>query len=123
MRSRGFLIVLMLAAVIVAALYIVKTGGKSSIQTQVDQYIEAERDLTVVNLKTIENSVVAFVSSEGRTPADLRELQKFQPVATPNFDAWGREIRYERTSDSEFRLVSSGADGAFDTDDDIIREY
>ena len=123
MKSRGFMIVLVLAAVIVAALTIVKTGGKSVIKTQVDLYSGAKKDLTAVNLKTVENSVVSFMGSEGRTPADLRELQRFQPIATAYLDSWGREIRYERISDSGFRLTSAGADGAFDTDDDITLEY
>jgi hypothetical protein len=38
-------------------------------------------------------------------------------------DAWGRDIRYERRSDSTFRLISAGKDGLFDTADDIRVDY
>ena len=35
-------------------------------------------------------------------------------------DAWDRPLRYELVSGSP-RLTSAGADGAFDTDDDVVR--
>jgi len=38
-------------------------------------------------------------------------------------DAWGREIRYEKLSDSSFRLTSAGPDGQYETGDDIVKEY
>jgi hypothetical protein len=34
-------------------------------------------------------------------------------------DYWGRPLRYERISDTEFDLASDGADGVPDTSDDI----
>jgi hypothetical protein len=38
-------------------------------------------------------------------------------------DGWGKSIRYERLSDSSFRLISAGKDKTFDTEDDIVLDY
>lgn len=123
MKGRGLFIVLILAALIVVGIMFFRTGDKSVIETQVDAYTDAKKDLTVVNMKTVSNEVLSFMSSEGRAPVDFREMRKLQRIPTVYLDAWGREIRYEKLSDSNFRLTSSGPDGAFETDDDIEQEY
>ncbi len=123
MKIRGMLIVVVLALVIVYAVYFTKTGGKSNIKVMVDKYAEAKIDLTKVNLATLERIVADRMASDGQAPADLRELARFQPMAASYPDAWGRVIRYERLSDSSFRLTSAGPDGEFGTDDDIVKEY
>jgi hypothetical protein len=123
MKIRGLLIGVILALVVIYAVYFSKTGGKSNIKVMVDQYSEAKIDLTKVNLTTLERIIAERIASEGQVPADLKELQRFQPMAVAVLDAWGREIRYEKLSDSSFRLTSAGADGEFGTDDDILKEY
>jgi len=122
MKIRGLLIVVVLALVIVYAVYFTKTGGKSNIRGMVDQYAEAKADLTKVNLATLEKIIVERNAAEGRVPADIQELQRIRPMPPSTQDAWGREIRYERLSDSSFRLTSAGADGQFGTGDDIVKE-
>jgi hypothetical protein len=89
----------------------------------VDQYAEAKIDLTKVNLSTLERIIAERIASEGQAPADLKELQRFRPMAVSALDAWGREVRYEKLSDSSFRLISAGPDGEYGTGDDIAKEY
>ena len=123
MKFRGLLIVVILALVIIYAVYFSKTGGESNIKVMVDQYAEAKIDLTKVNLATLERIIAGQMGSEGQVPADLKELQRLQPMAVSAVDAWGREIRYEKLSDSSFRLTSAGPDGQYGTGDDIMKEY
>jgi hypothetical protein len=122
MKIRGFLIVVVLALIVVYAVYFTKTGGKSNIKVMVDKYAEAKVDLTKVDLATLERIIVEKTASDGQAPADLNELRRFQPALTSR-DAWGRLIRYEKLSDSSFRLTSAGPDGEFGTADDIVKEY
>lgn len=123
MKIRGMLVVVILALIIVYAVYFTKTGGKSNLKVMVDRYAEAKIDLTKVNLDTLGNIIAGRLGDEGRAPADLNELQRLQPMAASALDAWGRKIRYEKLSDSSFRLTSAGPDGEYGTGDDIVKEY
>ena len=123
MKIRGFLAVLLLVVVVAYFVYFARSGGKSNLRTEVDQFLRTKIELTKANLATLGSVIAGFVGSEGRTPADLTDLRRLQPVTTGLVDAWGREIKYERISDSDFRLTSAGPDGAFGTADDIRREY
>jgi hypothetical protein len=124
MKIRGFLIVLMMALVIVYFIYFAKTGGKSNIRTMVDTYAEAKIDLTKVNMEQLGRIILSRTGEEGQAPADLTELKRSQPgVGAGSLDAWGQALKYERLSDSGFRLISAGPDGAFGTADDIVKEF
>lgn len=123
MKIRGFLIVVVLALVVVYAVYFTKTGGKSNIKVMVDKYAEAKADLTKVDLESLAKIIVERNAAEGQVPADIKELQLVRPIPISTLDAWGREVRYEKLSDSSFRLTSAGADGKFGTGDDIVKEY
>ncbi len=123
MKIRGLLIVVILALIVVYAVYFTKTGGKANIEVMVDKYAEAKIDLTKVNLATLERIIAGQMGTEGQAPADLKELQRLQPMAASAVDAWGREIRYDKLSDSSFRLTSAGPDGEYGTGDDIVKEY
>ena len=70
MKFRGMLIVVILALVVVYAVYFSKTGDKSNIKVMVDQYAEAKIDLTKVNLPSLERIVAERIASEGQAPAD-----------------------------------------------------
>ncbi len=121
MKIRGLLIVVILALIVVYAVYFAKTGGKSNLKVMVDQYAEAKIDLTKVDMDTLERIISERMASDGQAPAALEELRRFHPAMSLR-DAWGREIRYERLSDSSFRLTSAGPDGEFGTADDIVKE-
>ncbi len=121
MKIRGLLIVVILALIVVYAVYFTKTGGKSNLKVMVDQYAEAKIDLTKVDMDTLERIISERMASDGQAPAALEELRRFHPAMSLR-DAWGREIRYERLSDSSFRLTSAGPDGEFGTADDIVKE-
>lgn len=124
MKTRGLFIVLIMALAIVYFIYFAKTGGKSNIRTVVDKYAEAKIDLTKVNMEQLGRIILSRTGEDGQAPADLGELQRSQPgLAEGMIDAWGRRIKYERLSDSNFRLTSAGPDGTFGTADDIIKDY
>lgn len=122
MKIRGFMIVMVLALWIVYFIYFAKTGGKTGLQTEIDALAESKVELTKVTLETLEKMIEGLLAQEDRLPADYREIRRFHPAASFR-DAWGREIQYERTSETSFRLASAGPDGAFDTADDLVREY
>jgi hypothetical protein len=123
MKIRGLFIGVILALIVVYAVYFSKTGGKSNLKVMVDKYAEAKIDLTKVNLATLERIIEERTAVEGQAPADLKELQRSQPMPISAVDAWGREIRYEKLSDSSFRLTSAGPDRKYGTGDDIVKEY
>jgi hypothetical protein len=124
MKVRGLFIILMMGLVIVYFIYFAKTNRKSNIQTMVDAYSEAKIDLTKVNIEQLGRIILSNVSEEGRPPSDLAGLKRSQPgIAAGALDAWGRTLKYERLSDSGFRLTSAGPDGAFGTPDDIAKEF
>jgi hypothetical protein len=123
MKIRGFLIVLLLALVIVYALYFVKTGKKSMIRQDIDAYNRMTADLTNTIMTTLGREIDSYVASEGSAPANIQEFLQKHMVTTGLFDAWGTEIKYERVSDDHFRLVSAGKDRKMGTADDITREF
>ena len=123
MKIRGFLAILLLCLVIAYFVYFAKSGGKTNIQNEVDQFVKTKIGLTKANMATLEGVIAGFLGSEGRTPADLGELRRLQPATAGVIDGWGREIQYERISETSFRLTSAGPDGTFGTQDDIRREY
>jgi hypothetical protein len=120
MRMRGFLAILILALVIVYLLFIVKIGKKSKIEKEAQVIIQIPLKMTEANMAALEKVIEFFIASEGRTPRDLKELQSKRIVIGGTTDAWGRLIKYERLSDINFRLVSAGKDGVFNTEDDIV---
>jgi hypothetical protein len=122
MKIRGLLIVVLLGMVIVYFLYFAKLGKKSYIQTAMDANQRIRAELTQTNMATLDKAINLFIGTEGRTPADLKELAAARLLGGDTSDAWGRSLKYERLSDSNFRIVSAGKDGRFDTDDDITLE-
>jgi len=97
MKIRGFMIVMVLALGIVYFIYFAKTGGKTGLQTEMDALAESKVELTQVTLETLEKTIEGLLAQEDRLPADYREIRRFHPAASFR-DAWGREVRYERTS-------------------------
>ena len=123
MKIRGFMAVLLLTVVIVYFIWFAKSGEKTNIKAEVDQFSRTKVILTETNLSSLEKIVAGYMGEKGSAPADLREIQRAQIVTAGLVDGWGRNIKYERLPDDHFRLTSAGADGEFGTEDDIIREY
>jgi hypothetical protein len=122
-KGRGLLVVLILAMGIIYLIWFSKTGGKNRLEEKVDRYVQAEADLTRANMQALQKIVIAYMSSEGRSPRSLQDLRNFNALVGGALDAWGTSIRYERISDESFRLVSAGKDRLFGTADDIILDY
>jgi hypothetical protein len=124
MKGRGLLIVVLLAAVVVYFIYFAKSGNdKGMLQTEIDQLAKARITLTKANMETVAREITAYAADQG-LPEDLKQIQRARPsLGMGLLDAWGHAIRYERLSDSSFRLRSAGPDGVFDTADDIVKDF
>jgi hypothetical protein len=123
MKARGLLIVLVLAVGIVYLIWFSKSGEKTHLEQQVDRFVQAKEDLTRVNMQTLQKIIESYIASEGQTPKNLQELRTANLLMGNILDGWGKSIRYERLSDSSFRLISAGKDKTFDTEDDIVLDY
>jgi len=122
MKIRGALIILLLAMVIVYFLYFAKAGKKSYIEGALDANERMRAELTQVNMGTMQKAIDYFIASEGEAPADLRALFAARLFAGDPSDGWGTPLKYERLSDSTYRLAAAGKDRTFGTEDDIVWE-
>lgn len=124
MKTRGLLVVVLLAMVAVYFIFFAKVADdKGGLQIEVDKYLQTKINLTRVNLESLSREVLSYAADGEGLPESLEALRRFHPTAAALPDAWGRKIRYERLSDSSFRLRSAGPDGAFETEDDIVKDY
>jgi len=124
MRIRGFLAVFILVVVFVFILYTVKTGKQEKIREDIEAFSRVKVKTTKTNMTTLGRSVSAFMAESGYAPESLDEIRSMLvPLATARWDAWETEIKYEKLSDSAFRLTSAGRDRTFGTDDDIVQEF
>jgi len=122
MKIRGALILLLLAMVIVYFLYFAKAGKKSYIEATQDANERIRTELTQVNMGTMQKAIDYFIATEGQAPADLKTLFAARLFSGDPSDGWGTPLKYERLSDSTFRLAAAGKDRTFDTEDDIVLE-
>jgi hypothetical protein len=120
MKIKGFLVILILVLVIVFFIFYIGTGEKKIIKEQVDSFSRAKEKLTTTNMNTLKRALDAYAATNGTLPKQLSDVRMAVPITTGKQDGWGTEIKYERISDFEFRLISAGADKTFHTDDDII---
>ena len=120
MKIKGFLVIFLLVVIVVFFLYVVKRGGKSQLKEQVDAFAEVKEKTTRTNLMSLEKAIDLFIAQSGKIPKDLKEIQTFSRSVYVDTDSWGNKIKYERISDSSYRLISAGKDKSFGTDDDII---
>jgi hypothetical protein len=124
MKIRGLLIGVLLAMVAVYFIFFTKVADdKGGLQIEVDKYLQSKIKLTAVNLESLSREVLTYATEGEGLPESLEALRRFHPTAAALPDAWGRKIRYERLSDSSFRLRSAGPDGAFETEDDIVKDF
>ena len=122
MKIRGGLILLLLAMVIVYFLYFARAGKKSYIEATIDANEKIRTELTQVNMGTMQKAIEYFIATEGEAPADLKTLFAARLFSGDPSDGWGTPLKYERLSDSTFRLIAAGKDRTFDTEDDIVLE-
>jgi hypothetical protein len=124
-KIRGLLAIVLLTIVVVYFIYFAKSGNdKGGLQTMVDQYAKTRIKMTQANLESVAREVLAYATGDQGLPEDLKQLQRSRPAMGMGLlDAWGKTIKYEKLSDSTFRLRSAGPDGLFDTADDIVKDY
>ena len=123
MKAKGLLVVFILAIGIIYLLWFAKIGEKTQLETKVDQNIQVQVDLTRTNMESLQKIVISFMASEGQAPESLQDLRNSKLLVGDAIDVWGKSIKYERLSDSSFRLISAGKDNIFGTQDDIVLEY
>lgn len=123
MKIKGFLALLILVAIVVYFLFIFKAGKQGQLPGQIEAFQSMKDKLTRTNMTTLERVITAFIAREEKAPKSLDDLENLYILLTTRVDAWGVAIRYERISDSRFRLISAGKDRLFKTKDDIIMEY
>ena len=120
---RGFLVIIVLVAVVVFFLYTLRSGGNKDIPEQIEAFSRTKQKLTETNMSSLEKEILAYIVNNGAAPQNLDDIRVSPSLTTGKWDAWGNKIRYERLSDENFRLTSAGHDGTFGTKDDIVREY
>jgi len=120
MKIKGFLVILVLVAVIAFFIYYIGSGEKKVIKDQMGSFTKAKEKLTRTNMNNLKRVVDSYAAEKGSLPDTLKDMRLDIPITTGKLDAWGIEIKYERLSDREFRLTSAGSDKTFGTDDDII---
>jgi hypothetical protein len=124
MKMRGLVLGVLLAVAAVYFIFFTKVADeKGGLTIMVDKYLESKIKLTEVNLESLSREVLSYTSEGEGLPETLEALRRFHPTAAALPDAWGRKIRYERLSDSTFRLRSAGPDGVFETGDDIVKDF
>jgi hypothetical protein len=89
----------------------------------VDKYLESKIKLTEAGLEALSREVLTYAAEGEGLPETLDALRRFHPTAGALPDAWGTKIRYEKLSDSSFRLRSAGPDRVFDSADDIVKDF
>ena len=97
--------------------------NKGGLRIEVDKYVQSKIKLTAVNLESLSREVLTYATEGEGLPEHLDALRRNPPTTAAFADSWGRKIRYERLSDSSFRLRSAGPDGAFETEDDIVKDF
>jgi hypothetical protein len=122
MKIKGFLVIFLLVVIVVFFLYVIKQGDKSRLENQVDAFAEVKDKTTRTNMGSLEKAIDLFIAQQGKVPEDLKEIQTFSRSIYVDTDSWGNKIKYERISDSSYRLVSAGKDKTFHTEDDIVIE-
>ncbi|MDD8031423.1 MAG: hypothetical protein PHQ25_05420 [Acidobacteriota bacterium] len=124
MKGKGALAVLLLVIVIIFFVYFMRTEEKAPIEEEISRFNQTRAELTTANLESVSRVILEWMAdSDGQVPDSLNDLQKTRSYGLSLQDGWGRNIRYEKVSDSSFRLRSAGPDGQFGTEDDILKEY
>lgn len=122
MKIKGFLVLFLLVVIVVFFLGVVKRGGKSGLEEQVDAFAEVKETTTRTNLTSLERAIELYTARNGTVPQDLKDMQTFGPSVYIDTDSWGNKIKYEKLDDSRYRLTSAGKDKTFGTSDDIVIE-
>jgi len=78
-------------------------------------------NITLANMRNIVTAIEMYRVENGEYPNTLTKLQPDYISSLPLADPWENEILYIlNEANQEYQLISKGADGESDTDDDII---
>ncbi len=117
------MVIILLVSVVVFFLYTLKSRGNKDIPEQIEAFSAAKQKLTEANMSSLQKEILTYIVSQGTAPRSLDDVRFSPAITTGKWDGWGKEIKYERLSDENFRLTSAGHDGVFGTKDDIVTEY
>ena len=98
-------------------------GGKAGLPPEsalktIDKAKEISADSS---FDMIMRGVNSFKQEKGELPSTLEELVPFYLRILPA-DPWGRPFRYNPQEGGSYTLASAGADGRFDTSDDLVKK-
>ncbi len=120
MKLRGFLALFVLVLALIYFFWFLRSNKETKIPQEVEALGRVKEEVTRMNMSTLEKAIDFYLAQEGKTPLNLNQLIISSNLRQVRFDAWGNEIRYERVSDFEYRLISAGRDRTFNTEDDLI---
>ncbi|HRD02604.1 MAG TPA: hypothetical protein PLP57_08200 [Candidatus Saccharicenans sp.] len=124
MKGKGALAILLLAMVIIYFAYFMRTEKKAPVEEDISRFNQTRGELTAVNLESLSRAIIEWMAESGQeAPESLKGWQATRSYSLSLTDGWGRNIKYEKVSETSFRLRSAGLDGCFETEDDIIKEY
>ena len=95
MKLRGFLVILMLVAVVVFFLYTLKSGGEKDIPEQIQAFDRAKQRLTETNIETLKKEIAGYIAIQGAAPERLEDLRTATPITTGKWDGWGKALKYD----------------------------
>ncbi len=131
-KKSGFTIVEIMAVLVIIGLLATMVGTKVIKQIEV-----AKKETTKANLKTLHSAVVQFYMDAQRYPTQEEGLEALvvKPSDVDNWDpegylestkvpkdGWKRDFKYFLAPESgkAFEIRSSGPDGEFYTEDDLV---
>ncbi len=134
-NKKGFTLIELIIVIVIIAI-LVMVAMPDFLSTLGNSKVSA----TQSSIKVIGDSVTKYYSEVGKLPdaEDMDSLKKvltneetlrgqtYGPWLKDNVstkDSWNNEYRYEVESSRKFDIISAGADGEFDTDDDISYNY
>lgn len=78
-------------------------------------------NITLANMRNMVTALEMYHAEHNSYPDSLLKLQPDYIISIPLVDSWENEIIYILDeANQEYQLISKGADGEIDTDDDII---
>ncbi|HVT44963.1 MAG TPA: serine/threonine-protein kinase [Thermoanaerobaculia bacterium] len=101
---------------------------------EVDQRLPSERKRdaaenqkriahTQLLLRRLSAALQAYAAEDEGMPRGLGAMEDAFDIGGDDLkDGWGREVRYEALGSHGFRVTSAGADGRFDSADDLVLE-
>jgi hypothetical protein len=120
---RGFLIVVIMALLVIVAIY---TGFFNKKKSVVHQIIHANQKAEIMQFETdiqhITTAINSFFFDRDQMPESLSELiPDYLRTENEYLDPWGTPYRIDIQDENNMIIISAGEDKIFETSDDMKR--